>query len=162
GLTWTFRLRDGVRFHDGTPLSAVHVVASLERQLFAGHPLAPLSGAVAPRLLRGAPGVVKEIKATDPRTVRIQLTLPYAPLLTALCHPGLSIVLNAPGDDGPRWLGTGPFAVAEIAPGRITLDTQRGHWAGEPRIARVVFVAEPDDSRALADLDARSLDVWIP
>lgn len=162
GLVWTFRLREGVRFHDGTPLTAQHVVASLERQVFPGQPGAPSAPTVAPRLLRGSPGVVREIKALDTRTVRIQLGLPYAALLSVLAHPGLSVALQGTGDDGaPRWLGSGPFAVAEIGPGRIILEANRAHWAGPPRLARLVFTAT-DDARAVADLDARALDVWIP
>src|SRR3972149_4811069 len=50
GLAWTIRLREGVRFHDGTPLTAQHVAASLERLLFPGHPPRPPGGvAPAPR-----------------------------------------------------------------------------------------------------------------
>src|SRR5512141_713625 len=41
GLRWTFHIRDGVRFHDGTPLTARHVAESLERIIVPGHPLAP-------------------------------------------------------------------------------------------------------------------------
>ena len=160
GLTWTFRLRDGVRFHDGTVLTAQHVVTSIERQLFAGHPLAPAAPAVAPRLLRGAPGVVKEIKAPDARTVRIQLGLPYAPLVTVLGHPGLAVALPAPGEGATaRWLGTGAFAIAEAGPARIVLEAQPAYWGGAPRLARLVFVAEPDGARAI---EARDLDVWFP
>ena len=160
GLAWTFRLRDGVRFHDGTPLTAAHAAASLERQVFPGHALAPSAPAVAPRLFRGAPGVVKEIKALDARTLRIQLAQPYAPLPTVLGHAATGIGLPVPADGGgTRWIGTGPFAVAEVAPGRIALDAQRGYWGGQPRLARVAFLAEPDGARAL---ESRAIDVWMP
>ncbi|HUG36893.1 MAG TPA: ABC transporter substrate-binding protein [Candidatus Limnocylindrales bacterium] len=161
GLVWTFRLREGVRFHDGTALTSHHAVASIERQLFPGHPLAPAGPAVAPSLLRGAPGVVKEIRAPDARTIQIRLQQPYAPLPTALAHPALSIVLPAPDGTG-RWLGTGPFSVAESTAGRLTLDANRAYWGGAPRVARVVFVEVSEDTRALADLDERALDVWLP
>ena len=79
GLVWTFRLRDGVRFHDGTVLTAQHVVESLDRVLQPNAPHAPTPNAAA-RLVRGTPGVVKEVRAVDPRTVQISLLLPYAPL----------------------------------------------------------------------------------
>src|SRR5215470_11176838 len=56
GLVWTFSLREGARFHDGTPVTAAEVAASFNRQL------APeATGAVWPALLRGRPGVVKEV-----------------------------------------------------------------------------------------------------
>ena len=91
GLSWTFTLRDGVKFHDGTALTAQHVVASLERQLSPDHPLYPNPVAVWPRVLRGVPGVVKEIRALDAKTLQISLVLPYAPLLTVLAHPAFSV-----------------------------------------------------------------------
>src|SRR4026207_283141 len=72
GLAWTFRLRDGVRFHDGTVLTAQHVVESLDRLLPPRAATAPSPNA-ASRLVRGTPGVVKEVRAVDPRTVQIAL-----------------------------------------------------------------------------------------
>ncbi len=162
GLTWTFTLRDGVRFHDGTPLTARGVVTSLERQMSPDHPLHPNPPAVWPRLLRGLPGVVKEIRAPDPKTVQIQLLLPYAPLLTVLAHPAFSIIQEGAGQDGvPRWLGTGPFRIADLTSGRIVLEANPQYWGGPPRLDRIVFL-ETTDEQAEADLNGRSLDVWIP
>src|SRR5262245_45980950 len=149
GLVWSFRLREGVRFHDGTPLVAQHVADSLERLIRPGHALAPAVNAAAPRLLRGTPGIVREVRAPDARTVQIALVMPYAPLLTVLAHPAFSIVLPAPGVTGGAALqGTGPFAIAEVAPGRIVLEGRPGHWAGGPRLARVVFTEAGDESRS--------------
>src|SRR3989442_10779797 len=87
GLVWSFTLREGVRFHDGTPLTAAEVAASFERQL---QPEAQAAGRAWPALLRGSPGVVKELRAPSPRTVQIVLSQPYSPLLTVLAHPGLA------------------------------------------------------------------------
>ena len=163
GLTWSFRLREGARFHDGPELTAQHVVDSLARLVQPGHALAPAVNAAAPRLLRGSPGVIKEIRAADARTVRISLVRPYAPLLSVLAHPALSVVLPSPaGISGAPFQGTGPFAIAEVAPGRITLDARPGHWAGGPRLARVVFTEAADDAQAAAALDAEQLDLFFP
>ena len=57
GLVWSFTLREGVKFHDGTPLTSTEVAASFERQL---QPETQGAGRAWPALLRGAPGVVKE------------------------------------------------------------------------------------------------------
>src|SRR5687768_16123532 len=131
GLVWTFRLREGVRFHDGTPLTSQHVVDSLERLIRPAHPNAPAVNAAAPGLLRGVPGVIKEIRVPDWRTVQIALVQPYAPLLTVLAHPSLSIVLpSRPGEGKAPFQGTGPFAIVEAAPERIVLDATPAHWAG--------------------------------
>lgn len=162
-LTWTFHLRDGVRFHDGTLLTAQHVVDSLERQLSPGHPLAPASAAAGPRLLRGAPGVIKDLRALDARTVQINLMLPYAPLVTVLAHPAFSVVLPAgSGLPGARWQGTGPFAVTEIGAGRITLEARPTHRASGSRLGRMMFVEASDEAQGIAALDANQLDVLVP
>lgn len=163
GLTWTFTLRSGVRFHDGTMLTAQLVASSLERQMLPEHPLYPNPNEVWSRLLRGVPGVVKEVRAPDSKTVQIGLTQPYAPLLTVLAHPGFSVILTTPGEGGTaRWLGTGPYSIGEVAAGRIVLEAYPGYWAGPPRLDRIVLVEVGSDDQAEAELGARSLDLWFP
>ncbi|MCI0546941.1 MAG: ABC transporter substrate-binding protein [Candidatus Rokubacteria bacterium] len=162
GLTWTFRLRDGVRFHDGVALEARHVAASLERLLFPG-PRTPSPNAVAPRLLRGMPGVVKAVGTPDERTVQITLVQPYAPLLTVLAHPGFSVVRVVTGADGvTRSLGTGPFSLTEAVPGRVYLDANPHYWGGPPRLARLVFVIVEDEARSLPSAESRGLELVFP
>ncbi|MFQ5897877.1 MAG: ABC transporter substrate-binding protein [Candidatus Methylomirabilia bacterium] len=162
GLTWRFTLRSGVRFHDGTLLTAPLVVASFERQLVRG-PLYPDPNLTWPALLRGLPGVVEGVRAPDTRTVQIRLALPYAPLLTVLAHPGFSVIHTATSDDGTiRWLGTGPYRLSEISPDQIVLDTYAGYWGAVPRMERIVFVAVESDDQAEAELARKQLDLWIP
>ncbi|HYB43557.1 MAG TPA: ABC transporter substrate-binding protein, partial [Candidatus Methylomirabilis sp.] len=159
GLQWTFRIRDGVRFHDGTPLTSRQVAESLDRIIVPDHPLAPSPNPAGARLLRGSPGVVKEVLTPDPRTVQINLVQPYAPILTVLADPVFSIALSGTG--AMRWIGTGPYSVSEVSPGRITLDGNPSYWALPPRSPRVVLLEAPDTARGEADLDARNLDLLI-
>ena len=159
GLAWTFRLRDGVRFHDGTPLTAQHVVESLARVIQPDAPHAPNPNAAAPRLVRGTPGVIKEIRAVDARTVQIGLLLPYAPLPAVLAHPAFSIVLT--GSLGQRWIGTGPFVLTEASEGRVVLDANPSYWGDTPRSTRLVFVATGEDARGEAMLDSLAVDVVL-
>src|SRR5947199_4283136 len=84
GLTWSFTLRDNVRFHDGTALNAGEIAASFDRHLKDGQ----RTPVVWTALLRGAPGVVKEVRAADARTVQFVLVQPYAALQTVLAQPG--------------------------------------------------------------------------
>lgn len=158
GLVWTFTLRDNVRFHDGAPLTAAEVVASFDRYLRAG-PAASVWAA----LLRGVPGVVREIRALDARTVQFTLVQPYAPLLTVLAHPGLSVVRQVNATDGTvRLMGTGPFRLGEDTPGRLALDAVPGHWTGVTRAQRLVFLEVASDAHAEAELAAHGLDIWFP
>ena len=160
GLQWTFRIRDGVRFHDGTPLAARHVAESLDRVIVPGHPLAPWPNPAPSRLLRGSPGVVKEILTPDQRTVQINLALPYAPLITVLAHPVFSVARSGTG--AVRWIGTGPYSISDVSPGRITLDANPAYWSAAPRSARVVLLDASDPAKAEADLDSRGLDLLVP
>src|SRR5213078_50098 len=105
GLTWSFTLRDGVWFHDGTPLTAAEVAVSFTRQF---RPEGAGTAVVWPALFRGTPGVVRDVRAADTRTVQILLVQPYAPLVTVLAHPGLGVVKIVTGSDGTaRLIGTG-------------------------------------------------------
>jgi peptide/nickel transport system substrate-binding protein len=159
GLVWTFILRDNVRFHDGKALSAADVVASLERPLKIGtRPAA----AVWSALLRGAPGVVKDVRATDARTVQVTLTQPYAPLLTVLAHPGFGVARQVGAGADARLVGTGPYRLADISGGRVVLEAFPNHWAGPPRAERLVFLDVEDNDHAEAEFNAQALDVWLP
>lgn len=159
GLTWSFTLRDNVRFHDGTALTASEVAASFDRQLKDAQ-RAPV---VWTALLRGAPGVVKEVRAADARTVQFVLLQPYAPLLTVLAHPGFGIARQVTNADGSvRFVGTGPYRLADASGGRVTLDAVPGHWAGAPRAERLIFLEVATDDHAEAEFDARALDLWFP
>jgi peptide/nickel transport system substrate-binding protein len=158
GLVWTFVLREGVRFHDSSLLTAGEVAASFQRQL------APdAAGPAWAALLRGRPGVVKNVRAADARTVQFILTQPYAPLLTVLAHPALSVARASTGLDGTtRLVGSGAYRVVDASSGRIALEAVAGYWAGAPRLERIVFLEVATDENAEAELDARALDIWFP
>src|SRR6058998_102494 len=160
GLVWSFDLREGVKFHDGSPLTAREVAASFERQL---KPDALGANRTWPALLRGAPGVVKAVRAPNSRTVEIVLVQPYAPLLTVLAHPGLAIAKPSQAADAPgRLIGTGPYRVVDASVGRLALEAMPGYWAGVPRSERLVFLDVSADDQAESELDSRSLDIWFP
>jgi peptide/nickel transport system substrate-binding protein len=160
GLIWSFTLRDNVHFHDGKALTAAEAVVSLERPLKVG--TRPAAAAWT-ALLRGAPGVVREIRAAGPKTVQFILHQPYAPLLTVLAHPGFGIAREGSGGEGQsRLVGTGPYRITEATAGRIVIDAVPGHWAGPPRVERLVFLDVATDDHAEAEFDAKALDIWFP
>src|SRR5688500_7603254 len=159
GLVWSFVLRDGVRFHDGSLLTAGEVAASFERHIKPPVVASPVWAA----LLRGTPGIVREVRASDARTLHIVLVQPYAPLLTILAHPGLSIARASVGADGAtRLIGTGAYRVVDASAGRMALEAVVGHWGGQPMTPRLVFLDIGSDDHAEAEFDARALDVWFP
>ncbi len=115
GLTWTFKLRDGVLFGDGSKVTAAAVKFSLERIVAVGR--GPSQGTFW----------LKSVEAPDPRTVRLHLTMPFPPLATLLAMPTASIVNPAVmahakgGDHAVGWLtdhtaGSGPYRVVRWGP----------------------------------------------
>jgi peptide/nickel transport system substrate-binding protein len=129
GLTYTFNLADGVTFHDGTPLDAAAVKFNLDRWIASGINLAP-----------SVP--YESATVTDPATVTVQLTEPYAPLLQILSMPIVSIVSPASVEQytpeqlcagGESIVGSGPFRSAEYVQGQSwTLERNEDYdWAPE-------------------------------
>ena len=172
GKTYTFRLRQGVKFHNGAVMTAEDVVWSLKRWLDPATQWRCLSEFSA----SGIAGIEK-IEAPDAETVAVTLDRPSALFLPTLARPdcGQAAVIHrdAVGPDG-KWIapiGTGPFKLAEWKRGQyIDLVRFDGYAArGEPRngytgakiaeVDRVRFNVIPDSSAAKAGLLSGSLDV---
>jgi len=106
---------------------------------------------------------VKEVRAPNAKTVEIVLVQPYAALLTVLAHPGLGVAKASTAFDAAgRLVGTGPYRVVDLSIGRIALEAMPGHWAGQSKTERLVFLDVSGDDQAEGELDSRSIDVWFP
>lgn len=163
GLVWSFVLREGVRFHDGTPLTPSEVAQSFMRHLTTPGAEAPPAAPAWAALLRGMPGVLKEVRAAGPRTVQVVLSQPYAAILTVLAHPAFGVVRSVAASDGTaRLVGTGQYRVVDATPGRLAVEAVAGHFAGATRTERIVFLDIATDDQAEAALDSASVDVWFP
>lgn len=113
-LSYTFKLEPGVRFHDGTPLTAEDVRASYERIRN------PPPGVTSVR--RDLFSDVKLIRAVDPQTVVFSLSTPNAAMLTVLANPWNCIysarrLATDPSFPAKNVMGSGPFKLAEYTPG---------------------------------------------
>jgi peptide/nickel transport system substrate-binding protein len=142
GRLWTFTLREGVRFHDGTPLDADAVVANLENL----------------RRRRGFPG---EAHRVGPLVVSITLERPNAALLATLSQPFFSLQSPrelARGATG-RPVGTGPFRLGDTRPGLVELIPNWKYWGGAPRLGGVVFRRFRSEGSLSAALLSGEVDV---
>ncbi len=115
GRTYTFKIRDGVKWHDGTPLTAADVAASWE------HIIHPPQGVLSPR--QSWYTMVDKIEAPDPTTVVFRLKFATSAFIPALADPFTFIYKKATLDQDPRWyeknvLGSGPFKFAEYETGQ--------------------------------------------
>jgi peptide/nickel transport system substrate-binding protein len=153
-LVWTFALRPGVTFQDGTPFEAEAVKATFDR-LRDPATRSPRRSALEP---------VASIDVVDPHTVRLTTKAPYAPLLATLSSYNLAILspaqIRAKGAKlGEAPAGTGPFKLQRWDRGeRISLVRNDAYW-GEPALldaveARVV----PEDSARTLLLMGRQVD----
>ncbi|MCM2258528.1 MAG: ABC transporter substrate-binding protein [Vicinamibacteria bacterium] len=131
-LTWDFVLRSGVHFHDGTPLTAEAVVASLRR-----------ASARSAGVARGALANVVAIEAVAKDVVRLRTREPDASLLSLL--PQVFVA-------SPRWLqaaanatdsgGSGPYRVTARQAGRfVALARFDGYWGPTPTLTSVQVLA---------------------
>tara|TARA_Y100000588_G_scaffold210272_1_gene224345 strand:- start:8254 stop:9735 length:1482 start_codon:yes stop_codon:yes gene_type:complete len=157
-LTWTFLLREGVKFHDGTPFDAEAVVFSLGRQFQKDHPHHEVEGAYQYWNSMSMSDIVKDIRSVSPHRVDVELHRPTAPFLSNLAMGFCSIVsptaVRKWGEDYPRHpVGTGPFAFAEwIKDDRIVLTRNTDYWDGVPAVERVIFRSIPENSVRLIAL----------
>lgn len=144
-------LREGVTFHDGTPLNAEAVKRSLER-LLATETAAPGRFVVS---------AIESVTAPDAQTVLIETAAPFAPLLAHLAHPVTAIVqAEAAASLAREPVGTGPFRFASWQDNtEVVLQANPEYWGGAPEIAEVVYRIIPDVSTQLVELRAGGLDL---
>ncbi len=161
GLQWTFHLRKGVRFHDGTPLNAAAVVTSCMRQLDPAHPYYRNNFGYTSITYRN----VARAEALDDHTVRIHLQRPYAPFLYNMAMyfvaPVISPAALEKWGDGVerRPVGTGPFKFVEwIADDRIILARNEDYWDKPPYLDELIFKTIINNQNRLLALETAGID----
>ncbi|QHY98848.1 putative D,D-dipeptide-binding periplasmic protein DdpA precursor [Streptomyces sp. S4.7] len=144
---WTFTLRSGVEYTDGTPVTAKEVVASFERVLAAKGPLAGNFGGYS-------------AAAPDKKTVVFTSKTPDA------AFPGkISSFFVTPkqaSDKGffQKPVGSGPFVVKSFEPGQaLKLEPNSGYWDGKPELKELEFQSIPETSARMTALKTGEVDV---
>ena len=151
GTVWTFHIREGVRFHDGSALDAGDVVYSIKRVID------PDYGSPA----RAAVKMIEHIEATGPLTVRMRLESTFADLPLQLMDPRLRIIPEGSGETVDlSGIGTGPFKVEKFDPDGITvLSAYHDYWEGPPALARIEVIGVPDAQARLQAFLSGQLDM---
>lgn len=155
---WTFTLREGVTFHDGSPFTAADVAATFA---------AILDPQVASPAQRNV-GPIRDVIVQNDITVVIRLEAPYADLPTALAYPCAKIVPKAiaEGELGRlsrEAIGTGPFKLAFFEPeSRIVVERNTEYYAPDrPMLARVEVLVYPDATAEGSALIAGDTDLML-
>ena len=147
GRTYTFYLRSGIRFQDGTELTATDVVYSLERACDpqTGSPVASvyLGDIVgANERLSGRAATISGVKAVDERTVRITIVEPTATFLAKLTY-STAFVLDRSNVESSNWPsrpnGSGPFRLQELSSKQIVLQRNEHYYRDPPKLEKVVY-----------------------
>jgi ABC-type transport system substrate-binding protein/ABC-type dipeptide/oligopeptide/nickel transport system permease component len=152
GLTYTFHLRDGVKFQDGTPFDASIVKFSLERAIAPG----------STNVQKQALSVIRQVEVVDPRTVRLHLSAPYSDLLYTLAW-GDSVMVSpkSVATLATAPVGTGPFRFVGWRRGdAITLVRNDGYWGQPAKLKTVRFRFIGDPAAAFAAIKTHEIDAF--
>lgn len=163
GLTYTFHLQEGVKFHDGTDFNAEAVVKNIERwkagteeQFYYFNSMFKAEGE----------DIIKTVTAVDDHTVVFELSRPQAPFLKNLAMSPFGIAsptaFESAGDKfGDNPVGTGPFVFVEWKRNdSITVKKNENYWKeGLPKLDTIIFRAIPDNSARLNALVTGEIDL---
>jgi peptide/nickel transport system substrate-binding protein len=164
GLQYTFKLRRGITFHDGTPLNAEAVKFSIERQINPNHPAYKLGKYPFANFFFGN---VKAVEVLSEERVAFLLNEPRASFLAILTAGAASIVSPTAvmkwGPDYPtRPVGTGPFRFASWDRGqRVVLEKNPTYWKYPVKVERVIYRPIVEDQARLTELLTGTLDVIV-
>jgi peptide/nickel transport system substrate-binding protein len=159
---WTFHLRPGVKFTDGTPWNADAAIFNLDRMTNKSSPdYYPELNATAGLFLGG----IASAKKIDDMTIQITTKGPYSYLLgdLALLPFGSPTAIKAEGKDGfaQHPVGTGPFKVESYVRGqKLVMVRNPDYWRGAPKLDRVILRPIPDATARQAALQSGEVN-WI-
>lgn len=163
GLTYTFHLQEGVKFHDGTDFNAEAVVKNVERwkggaeeKFYYFHSMFKSEGE----------DIIKSVEAVDDYTVVFTLSRPQAPFLKNIAMSPFGIAsptaFESAGDAfGDNPVGTGPFKFVEWKRNdSITVEKNEDYWQeGLPKLDKIIFRSIPDNSARLNALTTGEIDL---
>jgi peptide/nickel transport system substrate-binding protein len=157
GLVYEFKLRQGLRFHNGEPCTAEDVKFSFERH----------RGGGATELRAN----VQRVEVVDPLTVRFHLNEPWPDFLTFYGTSATAAALVVPkkyleevGEDGFKKhpIGLGPYKFVSFKPGvELVLEAFEGYWRKVPHIKRIIMKGVPEVATRLAMLKKGEADFAV-
>jgi ABC-type transport system substrate-binding protein len=182
GTVYTFHLREGVTFSDGSSFDANDVKYSLDRLARAETGTSYTSGLVLgsvvgwsdvrppapPAAGEGTPtpepvtpaASISGVEVVNPATVKITLTKPLPSFLESLTLPGGFIVPEGQTDftNGP--IGTGPYSISEFTPQQqVVLTANESYWGGAPAVKTAIIKVIPEQSEQELEYEAGTLDI---
>ena len=154
-LTWEFKLRKGVKFHNGEDFNAAAVKFVLERM---ADPKLKLRQTVFQ-------GVIEKVEVMDDYTFRIITKKPYPVMDAQLCIYGQPLPIKYFQEKGPKHfainpVGTGPYKfVRWVKDDHILLEANENYFRGAPKIKKVIFRPIPEATTRVAALQTQEADI---
>ncbi|MBU0994901.1 MAG: ABC transporter substrate-binding protein [Proteobacteria bacterium] len=151
-LTWEIRLKQGILFHDDTPLSAEAVKASLER----------MTGKESPVFNKRLQALldIQEITVKDERSLLFLTTHPNASFIYDLTSPDAGIVRLSPGNH--KLYGTGPFYLKKVVPQEeMTVSRFDKYWGGKPALTGADFKIIKNPLTRMLAFESRQVDIAV-
>lgn len=166
GQTYTFHLRKGVKFHDGTPFNAEAVDFNIRRAWDKDFKYYdPRSAGNLTATYQN----LKKVNVLDDYTIQLIMNQPFTPFLRMLAQGGMGsggiispTALKKWGNDGyaEHPSGTGPFKFAERVRGeKIVLEKNENYWGKKPSTDRVIFRPIPDPAARVLALESGDVDI---
>ncbi|MFT8311831.1 MAG: ABC transporter substrate-binding protein [Sporolactobacillus sp.] len=155
GKTYTFSLRKGVKFQDGTAFNADAVKFNLDRELnpkFASPRLSEI-------------GSITDVKVLSPYKVQLTLKQPFSPLLSILTdRSGMMLSPTAVKKEGANFsnhpVGTGPYSFVErVKQDHITVKAFKDYWGTKPKTQTIVYHPYADGNVRLTNLTSGNVDL---
>ncbi len=148
---WTFKLREGVKFHDGSDFDSGDVVDLLKR-IKDPEVDSPVASVLA---------IMESVEAVDPSTVRISLSAPHADFPMLIMDYRIRMTPEGSGDTiGQTGIGTGPFILETLYPeGTTVLKANPDYWEGPPGIETVEIISIPDVQARVQALLSGQIDM---
>ncbi|MCI2394315.1 ABC transporter substrate-binding protein [Aliiroseovarius sediminis] len=152
GLTYTFKLREGVTFHDGTPMDAEDVIFTLDRAR------AEDSTNAQKALFQD----IETVTAPDPLTVEVTLSAPNGSFPFNMAWGDAVIVApESINNAATAPVGTGPFSFVEWSKGdHVTIARNDAYWGETPALAKATFKFISDPNAAFAAMMAEDVDAF--
>ena len=166
GLTYTFKLEEGVKFHDGTDFNADAVVKNFERWANGDADKFPYYNSMFGGFKGDEGHVIESVTADGDYTVIIKLKRPQAPFLKNIAMSMFAIASPTAFEKGDDQfernpVGTGPFQFVEWKSNdSITIEKFDDYWQkGLPKLDKIIFRSIPDNSARLNALIAGEIDL---
>ncbi|MGH9076193.1 MAG: ABC transporter substrate-binding protein [Acidimicrobiales bacterium] len=147
--TWRFHIRQGIKFHDGSPLTADDVVWTWGQRQQQGKTLSTVTSTLGP----------SSVQKVDDFTVDFVPVTPNLRLPEQIVHPEGAIVPNGKDFDSSPPVGSGPYRVVSYAPSQsVTLERFDQYWGARPSVRQLQVSFLPDDQTRVQALQAGQAD----